>query len=172
MVARGMQAHVGAAGGGHLEVLQWAREHGCPRDARTCAFAAGGGHLEVLQWAREHGCPWDASTCHGAAGGGHLEVLQWAREHGCPRDARTLGGHLENCCSGALSMAARGTPAHVRWRRDDIRRGVLQRAREHGCPCVGRLNDAILLRQWVGIWECCSDGRVSMAAARGWGVKS
>jgi len=45
-----------------------------------------GGHLEVLKWARENGCPWDEDTCAGAAEGGHLEVLKWARENGCPWD--------------------------------------------------------------------------------------
>ena len=30
---------------------------GCPWDARTCAFARERGHLEVLIWAREQGCP-------------------------------------------------------------------------------------------------------------------
>ena len=45
--------------------------------------------MEVLQWAREHGCPWDANTCNAAAAGGHLEVLKWAREQGCPWDADT-----------------------------------------------------------------------------------
>ncbi|KAK3243983.1 hypothetical protein CYMTET_46390 [Cymbomonas tetramitiformis] len=103
--------HQVAAFGGHLEVLQWAHEHGCPWNASTSRNAAYCGHLEVLQWVREHGCPWDASTCRNAAAGGHLEVLQWAREHGCPWDASTCqvaahGGHLE----------------------------VLQWAREHGCP--------------------------------------
>ncbi len=48
-----------AAGGGHLEVLQWARSQGCPWDEWVCAYAAEGGHLEVLKWARSHGCPWD-----------------------------------------------------------------------------------------------------------------
>ncbi|KAK3255655.1 hypothetical protein CYMTET_35177 [Cymbomonas tetramitiformis] len=87
------------ARGGHLEVLEWAREHGCPwydttcaaaaegghlQGAFTCQCAARGGHLEMLQWAREHGCPWDANTRAAAAGGGHLEVLQWARDHDCP----------------------------------------------------------------------------------------
>jgi hypothetical protein len=38
----------------------------------TCAFAAGGGHLEVLTWAREQGCPWNELTCSYAAKGGHL----------------------------------------------------------------------------------------------------
>ena len=72
------------AGGGHLEVLQWARAHGCPWDKWTCTYAAMYGHLEVLQWARARGCPWDERTCAAAAGNGHPEVLQWARAQGCP----------------------------------------------------------------------------------------
>ena len=88
-----------AAGGGHLETLQWARQHDCPWDAETCRWAAQGGHLEVLRWAREHDCLWDKWTCTYAAQGGHLETLQWARQHGCPWSASTCalaaaGGHL------------------------------------------------------------------------------
>ena len=73
-----------SAEGGCLEVLQWARAHGCPWDERTCLFAAENGHLEVLQWARAHGCPWDERTCRCAAKNGHLDVLEWARANGCP----------------------------------------------------------------------------------------
>ena len=73
-----------AAEGGHLQVLQWACENGCPWDEWTCAYAAQGRHLEVLKWARANGCPWSAVTCAVAAGGGHLEVLKWARVNGCP----------------------------------------------------------------------------------------
>ena len=73
-----------AAEGGHLELLRWARENGCPWDEATPAFAAEGGHLELLRWARENGCPWDAETCARAAEGGHLELLRWARANGCP----------------------------------------------------------------------------------------
>ena len=62
-------------------MLQWAREHHCPWNLWTPAWAAQGGHLEVLQWAREHGCPWDSSTCRYAATHGQLEVLQWVREN-------------------------------------------------------------------------------------------
>jgi hypothetical protein len=58
----------------HLDILKWAREHGCPWDATTCKHAANGGHLEMLQWAHERDCPWDAQTCSWAAIGGHLEV--------------------------------------------------------------------------------------------------
>ncbi len=66
----------GAAQGGQLETLKWARSRGCAWDRTTCAFAAGGGHLEVLQWARANGCEWSWSTCSYAAAGGRLEVLR------------------------------------------------------------------------------------------------
>ena len=74
-----------AAEYGHLEVLKWARENGCPWDILTCTYAAAkGGHLEVLKWARENRCPWNIWTCAYAAWGGHLEALKWARQNGCP----------------------------------------------------------------------------------------
>ena len=77
------------AKGGNVEVARWAKERGCPWDERTCAEAAGEGHLEVLQWLRANGCPWNEGTCANAARGGHLEVLQWARANDCPWDEWT-----------------------------------------------------------------------------------
>ena len=62
----------------------------------TCRTAAGGGHLEVLQWARTNGCDWDSSTCSNAAAGGYLEVLQWAAENGCEYDEETLERAVEH----------------------------------------------------------------------------
>ena len=41
------------------ERLAWARWMGCRWNYGTCADAAAGGHLEVLRWAREQGCPCD-----------------------------------------------------------------------------------------------------------------
>ncbi|AJF97486.1 ankyrin repeat protein [Pandoravirus inopinatum] len=41
-----------AALNGHPGVLKWAHAKGCPWDGRTCYGAAAGGHLVVLQWAR------------------------------------------------------------------------------------------------------------------------
>ena len=45
-------------------------------------MAAGGGHLEVLQWARQNGCPWDEQTCaHGSRrrppGGASMGPPEW-----------------------------------------------------------------------------------------------
>mmetsp|Transcript_15679 Transcript_15679/g.35307 ORF Transcript_15679/g.35307 Transcript_15679/m.35307 type:complete len:105 (-) Transcript_15679:63-377(-) len=69
---------------GHLEILKWARAHGCPWDESTCSLASDGGHLEILKWARAQGCPWDEDTCHFALDRGHKTVYQWAVENGCP----------------------------------------------------------------------------------------
>ena len=85
----------GAAFGGHLELLQLAREYRCPWDERTCKCAVRTGKLEILQWVRENRCPWDARTCSAAAKYGHLHILQWAREQGCPWDARTCEAAAE-----------------------------------------------------------------------------
>jgi len=79
------------AAGGHLKVLQWLWEHGCPCWGETmCEEAAFGGHLEVLKWLRAHGCTWGEATCHNAVCGGHVQVLKWAREHHCPWDASSV----------------------------------------------------------------------------------
>ncbi|CAN0532375.1 unnamed protein product, partial [Ectocarpus sp. 12 AP-2014] len=45
--------------------------------------AAENGHLEVLVWARENGCPWNERTCVNASRGGHDDVLRWAIANGC-----------------------------------------------------------------------------------------
>jgi hypothetical protein len=98
------------------------------KQVTRCSDAAEFGHLEVMRWARERGCPWDAATalrmrrcggrsggveggagarlpvgrgeCERAAAGGHLEVLKWARENACPspkatRDLAAMLGFFE-----------------------------------------------------------------------------
>ncbi|QDZ23311.1 hypothetical protein HOP50_10g58490 [Chloropicon primus] len=97
-------AATGAAGGGHIELLEWLRSEGCGFDEETCSYAARGGHLEVLKWLRSQDppCDWNEATCDGAAIYGHLDVLQWLRSQDppCPWDDETCkeaarGGHLE-----------------------------------------------------------------------------
>ena len=63
-------------------------------DEDICWSAAQGGHLDVLNWAREHGCPWGMDLCAEAADHGHFHVLKWAREMGCPWDGETLTGQF------------------------------------------------------------------------------
>ena len=106
-----------AAKGGHLEVLKWLRENGCPWDSCTCYSAAKGGHLEVLKWLRENGCPWDSNTCDFAAKGGHLEVLKWARQNGCHWDEWTCADIV---CGNFAAVG--GNLEVLKW------------ARQEGCP--------------------------------------
>ncbi|KAL6075027.1 Ankyrin repeat domain-containing protein [Balamuthia mandrillaris] len=68
----------------HLEVLEWARENGCPWGEQACTRAAEHGRLEVLKWLRANGFPWDKNTCHAAAFGNRWEMLRWVRVNGCP----------------------------------------------------------------------------------------
>lgn len=58
-------------------------------DELTCAYAAKNGHLEVLKYLRENGCPWGDETSRWAAENGHLEVLKYAIQNGCPMDGWT-----------------------------------------------------------------------------------
>jgi uncharacterized protein YabN with tetrapyrrole methylase and pyrophosphatase domain len=76
----------------------------------------GGGHLEVLLWARANGCPWDEEACMEAATGGRLHVLQWARANGCPWDREAI---LEQLVSdeawGNVPAAEREADPKVMW---------------------------------------------------------
>jgi hypothetical protein len=48
-----------------------------------CFDAAYQGHFELLQWAREQGCPWDADEVSRlAAEGGHVEIVRWVKSQG------------------------------------------------------------------------------------------
>ena len=91
----GHTAH-NAARNGHLDILVWARDRGCPLMADACCAAATNGHLTILQWLRANGCPWDARTCTEAARDSNLEVLTWARENGCPWSKETATGAAYN----------------------------------------------------------------------------
>lgn len=85
----GVDTFRSAARGGNIAVMQWLLDNNCSWDASTCASAAMGGYLEALQWAKENECPWDENTCKNSALKGHLDMLQWAREKQCPWDKKT-----------------------------------------------------------------------------------
>ena len=65
-----------AARNGHVALLHWASERGCPFDEKTCLEAARNGHFAALRSAREAGCPWDAKACFEAAKP-HFAMLKW-----------------------------------------------------------------------------------------------
>ena len=52
-----------AAGSGHLHIIRWLKEKGCPwepLDVSTDAYVAAAekGHLHVMRWLYENGFPW------------------------------------------------------------------------------------------------------------------
>ncbi|CAM9489559.1 unnamed protein product [Ectocarpus sp. 8 AP-2014] len=90
---------------GHLDVLRWARNNGCPWDGHAVERLRSG--ISKVQWARDNGCPWDEATCSSAAS----EGVCWARGNGCPWDEATCsnvtsGGQYFN---GPETVVAPGT---------------------------------------------------------------
>eukprot|EP00611_Tribonema_gayanum_P013561 TRINITY_DN2453_c0_g2_i1.p1 TRINITY_DN2453_c0_g2~~TRINITY_DN2453_c0_g2_i1.p1 ORF type:complete len:162 (-),score=1.18 TRINITY_DN2453_c0_g2_i1:105-590(-) len=83
-----LDASVCSGTGGHLSMLRWQHEVGCPCDEGACAAAAERGCLDIHQLlpVRAQGCSWDGKVCAKALEEGHLELLQWARANGCPRE--------------------------------------------------------------------------------------
>ena len=77
-----------AAEGGHLGVLQWARENGCPWDEDVLLNAARKGDLCVVQWTCENGLSLSADVFAQAARAGSIPVLEWLQEKECPWDER------------------------------------------------------------------------------------
>jgi hypothetical protein len=69
---------VAAAARGFIPILRWARSKGYPPYCATVAhYAAMGGHLDLLQWARDTDGCWSHETAEGAAQGGAMDVLRW-----------------------------------------------------------------------------------------------
>lgn len=73
----------GAAAGGHIHILQWARYHGCTFSRSTSEEAAFAGHLDVIIWLAHNGCGFDEWTFANAAENGQVHILNWLLVHGC-----------------------------------------------------------------------------------------
>ena len=85
---------------GHLVVLKYLHDNGCPSSVNACALASYNGHLEVLKYLHANGCRWTTNACTYAARNGHLELLIWLHVNGCPWDESAFAlaaqkGHLE-----------------------------------------------------------------------------
>ena len=87
-----------------IQVLKWARQHGCPwEDQRdldansaewlddtlsTVGAAAVGGHFDCFTFAVEYGAPRTWRVLRSAARNGNLEILEWAMSHGMQFESR------------------------------------------------------------------------------------
>lgn len=84
----------------NLNVIKWARKHGCHWNEKTFSYAAMYNDIEMVKWFYENGCPWDEETSYVAAMFGNFDVLKWVSDRGCPwsKDlciAATDSGHLD-----------------------------------------------------------------------------
>lgn len=70
-----------AAGKNQLEVLIWLREKDYQWDTNTSNCAAENGHLELLIWAIDNGCPINYDKANEkATRNGHMKIVNWIRE--------------------------------------------------------------------------------------------
>jgi len=53
-------------------------------NGKCCQYASKYGHLEVLKYLHENGCPWNENCCEFASERGHLECLKYLHESECP----------------------------------------------------------------------------------------
>ncbi|CAN0230721.1 unnamed protein product [Ectocarpus sp. 13 AM-2016] len=92
-----------AASAGDLTILEWLTANGCPSGLYDVAVgAAAGGSLAALIWAKQRGHGWDRGVCSLATERGDLRMLAWAREHGCPWDKETCAKTAANCGHSAV----------------------------------------------------------------------
>ena len=83
-----------AAKFGNLPALQYLRSVQCGWAITTCDAAVDNGHLHILRWAKDHGCPWDAfirtlsnnymfnfiSKLHSACRNGYIDIVRYVIE--------------------------------------------------------------------------------------------
>jgi hypothetical protein len=136
-----------AAEYGHLEVLKFAYEHGCPWVIHTCSSAAFRGKLDCLKFAYEHGAPLPNFVSAGACSGGNLECLIYACEKGCQVDennSRLAASRSLECLEYLHSIQCPMDVYTSIYAAKEFKLDCLRFALEHGCPferatCV-RLN--------------------------------
>lgn len=86
--------HDGATGS--IPLLEWCIARGYKMVAETMIAAAEGGHLDVVKYLHENGCPWESDSDYeyydegnynvwaAAASTGHLDVLKYVIDAGLP----------------------------------------------------------------------------------------
>ncbi len=73
--------------GGHIHVLKWLQSHKYNPNFECdwwCDKAIYYGHLNILKFLREIGCPWNSDTYKCALKYGNEELIKWVIDNGCP----------------------------------------------------------------------------------------
>jgi hypothetical protein len=120
--------------GGHLHTAKFLCDY--PIDSFvTMAHAASSGSIPLVEWLRTRSAPWDAQACARAARNGHLPMVQRLRANGCPWDSFTCYGATEGNHLELLQWArAHGCPWWIRSHVPFPPNEALQWARANGAP--------------------------------------
>jgi hypothetical protein len=110
-----------AVSAGRLDCVMYLHEHGCPWNANSIIDASHYGHVHVLQYLHEHGCPWSPVATRVAAQYGHLACLQYLHENGCPWDEE-------------VSLAFKGVSLTFEEVGKASTKDCLRYCQEHGAP--------------------------------------
>lgn len=145
-----------------VDALVRLQQDGCPMSAAVCEDAAANGHLAMLTYAHEHGCPWSAETINAAGfalcrvsgryaqrtrvetyqsdprDAGRIACIAYANTHGCPSDGHVIEWAIEANDFGTLVRAHRarcGWSAHTTALAAAAgRNAMVIYAHENGCP--------------------------------------
>ena len=162
-----------------IDILCWLRDKNRDKfwTSNLCCLTAKAGHLKMLQWLKDEGCPWDFKTCASAAREGHYKLLKWAVQAGCPLTPPPTESFDTSTVFTAL--AARGELNWLEWLLNNyLKEGVDGQVHEiaMGAARVGRRE----ILEWVvqkhgyndfnailrgAIWTCFSS--VEFALERG-----
>jgi hypothetical protein len=96
-----------AASKGRLLMCQYLHTRQCPWDTRSAEDAAHGGHVDLLTWLVDNGCPWSAmGLCWHAAYGGSVKKVTHLQELGFLTSMVVLRDLLMTATTYAKSDAA------------------------------------------------------------------
>jgi len=98
---------------GHLDVLKYLHENGCPWNERCCEKASEKGHLECIIYLHKNRCPWNEKSCEKASDNGHFKVLKYLHENGCPLVLKYLHETAKNYGEDSKSLSSQGESDNV-----------------------------------------------------------
>lgn len=135
----GFSIYRGAAMGGHLDILEWARFHKiCWDEHQICDDAAMGGNIEILQWIIENGGIVGPEICSFTADCGELGMLKWLHSEGNKIDEKTFVSAIN---SGDIETIQWLYEEKCKWNDEVFYRAVeignievIKFLRERGCP--------------------------------------
>jgi hypothetical protein len=123
---------------GRADMCKYLHAQHCPWDTNVTAGAARAGHVDLLCWLIDNGCPWAKTRlCLAAASSGNIELMTFLQQQGLPTSAALLTDMLNyassyNKLAAAKWLRQQGAewPSTFRcpWRGE-----VLEWARAEGC---------------------------------------